>query len=208
MKLFTTNSLHHPKKTIAIFLRLLIIIQIIKKYGDYKLKNKKRAEQPLLFKIIMFFSGLILSLLITGITIQGLTVPTESMSPAIKKNDIVIINKLSLPEKNEIAAIKSPIEDDRVIISRIIASEFDTVEIRNKTVYINSKKSVFHENLRKSKKTFPMKFSYRDNMPPVKLGSKEYFVISDNFDRSYDSRTFGKVNEKMIIGKVVYIYKK
>jgi len=172
------------------------------------LKRKNRADQPILFKIIMFFSGIILGLLIIGITIQGLSVKTDSMLPSIKNGDFVIINKLNVPAKGEIAAIKSPIEEDKVILSRIVASEFDTVEIKNKNIFVNGKKSDPPSGLKKSEKMLPMKFSYRDNMPPVKLGAKEFFAVSDNFDRSYDSRTFGKISEKMILGKIIYIHRR
>ncbi len=51
---------------------------------------------------------------------------------------------------------------------------------------------------------FPMKFSFRDNMPPVKLERGEYFMLSDNFNSSFDSRSFGPVKNENITGRVIY----
>jgi hypothetical protein len=49
-----------------------------------------------------------------------------------------------------------------------------------------------------------MGFSFRDNMPPVKLNRNEYFIMGDNFDNSFDSRVFGPISGKLIEGKIIY----
>lgn len=172
------------------------------------MKTGNKKDEPLLFKVIMLFAGVILGLLVTGVTLKYMKIERNSMSPALIKGDYILISKFSKPNKGDIVAIKSPSQDNKLIISRVIAGEFDTVEIKSKTVYINGKKFSKNRKALKSPTILPMKFSFRDNMPPVKLGSREYFLISDNFDNSYDSRTFGKVPEDMIIGKILYIYKK
>ncbi len=169
--------------------------------------RKKKPDHPLLFKIIMLVSGLILGLLVTGLTIQVFKAGSESMSPAIKKGNFCLLNKFIHPKRGDMVAIESPTDEDRLVLSRVAATQGDVIEIKNKSVYINGRKSKFYENLKKSTKILPREFSYRDNMPSVKLGKEEFFLISDNYDRAYDSRTFGKIKGDMIFGKIIYVYK-
>ena len=52
-----------------------------------------------------------------------------------------------------------------------------------------------------------MTFSFRDNMPAIKLKRNDFFVLGDNIDNGFDSRHFGKINEHLIIGEVIYKFK-
>ena len=132
-------------------------------------------------------------------------VKTDSMNPALKAGDKIVINRMSKIRKGDIIAYDSPAEEGKILLSRILASEYETVEIRNKIVFINDKSiETDYKVLRDDTAAFPMKFCFRDNMPPVKLARNEFFVLGDNFDRSFDSRNFGKITKNAIIGKVIY----
>ncbi len=41
-------------------------------------------------------------------------------------------------------------------------------------------------------------------MPAVKLEADEYFLLGDNLDYSFDSRTFGPVSRECIIGRIIF----
>lgn len=153
----------------------------------------------------MLMAGLIAGFVCIKFIFLFAGVKTESMEPALKPGDKIVINRISKIRNGDIIALRSPAEDDKIVISRIIASEYETVEIRNKVVYINEKMyDIVSESTRDSSNIYPMKFCYRDNMPPVRMGRNEFFVLGDNFDRSFDSRIFGKVSKSAIIGKMVY----
>ncbi len=169
--------------------------------------KKKKADHPLLFKLIMLFSGVILGLVLTGTSVQIFTAGSASMSPAVKKGDICLINKIYSSKMGDIVAVQSPTDKDKLVLSRIAAVQGDVIAIKDKSVYINGKKSGFYAKIKKTAKILPTEFSYRDNMPSVKLKKGEVFIISDNYDRAYDSRIFGKIKNSMVFGKVVYIYR-
>lgn len=153
----------------------------------------------------MFTAGLIAGFIFIKIFFLLMNVKTDSMNPALKTGDMIVINKLSKIKKGDIIAFKSPAEDGKILLSRIIAAEYDTIEIRNKSVFINDKSmETDYKTLRDDSNVFPMKFCFRDNMPPLKLGRNEFFVLGDNFDKSFDSRNFGKISGNVITGKVVY----
>ncbi len=169
------------------------------------MKKNNYADHPLLFKVIMFAAGLIAGFIIMKIFFLLMSVRTDSMNPALKSGDKIVIGKMSGLKKGDIVAFHSPAEEGKILLSRIIATEYDTVEIRNKSVYVNDKiLETDYRTLRDDNTVFPMKFCYRDNMPPVKLARNEFFVLGDNFDKSFDSRNFSRITKSAIIGKVIY----
>lgn len=158
-----------------------------------------------MYKIVMLSAGLLLGLVLARLFFFIMTVNTGSMDPNLKKGERILVSRLASINKGDIVAAESPSEEGKIILSRIIASEFETVEIRNRIVYINDTVANFSWNtLKEDSAIYPMKFTYRDNMPPVKLGRGEYFLLGDNFNSSYDSRTFGPVPGRLIEGRIIY----
>lgn len=169
------------------------------------MKKNSNSDQPLLLKIIMLTAGLLIGFICVKFFILIMDINTDSMNPALKTGDKIIINKRSSIRKGDIIAFDSPAEEGRILVSRVIASEYETVEIRNKVVFVNDKKiDPASDSTRDERVIYPMKFCYRDNMPPLRLERNEFFVLGDNFDRSYDSRSFGRISKGTIIGRVIY----
>lgn len=170
------------------------------------MKKNSRTDHPVLFKIVMLSAGLITGFIIIKSSFLMMVVKTHSMNPTMKEGDRILINRISDVPTGDIIAFDSPAEEGKLLLSRIIASEYETVEIRNKIVYVNDKKAdPAAAGTRNESIIYPMRFCYRDNMPPVKLERNELFVLGDNFDSSYDSRSFGKINISSVTGKVIYI---
>ena len=129
------------------------------------------------------------------------------MKPGIGPGDRVIILKHVTPVHGDIVLLRSPVEPDRALLRRIIAAEGDSVEVKNGLIYVND--SAFRpswETVEKESRIFPMYFSYRDNMPVIRIKRGEYFVLADNPDLSFDSRMFGVVREEAVIGKSVFTF--
>ena len=96
------------------------------------------------------------------------------------------------------------ISKKRYLIKRIIGLPNETIEIREKKVYING--SLLEEswaNINNDLRFLNSEVSGRDNFGPYIIGYNEYFVLSDNRDYGYDSRDFGSVNFSFINGKVI-----
>lgn len=96
------------------------------------------------------------------------------------------------------------ISKKRYLIKRVIGLPNETIEIREKKVYING--SFLEEswaNINNDLRFLNSEVSGRDNFGPYIIGYNEYFVLSDNRDYGYDSRDFGSVNFSFINGKVI-----
>lgn len=96
------------------------------------------------------------------------------------------------------------ISKKRYLIKRVVGLPNETIEIREKKVYING--SFLEEswaNINNDLRFLNSEVSRRDNFGPYIIGYNEYFVLSDNRDYGYDSRDFGSVNFSFINGKVI-----
>ena len=99
---------------------------------------------------------------------------------------------------------KVDISKTKYIVKRVIGLPNETIEIRDKTVYING--ILLNEpwiNINENNRILNFKISTRDNLKPYIIGYNEYFVMSDNRDYGYDSRNFGNISFSHILGKVL-----
>ena len=132
-----------------------------------------------------------------------------------KRGDIIFMTDPRSPRENFIKRFFSyviyfatfgnvNISKKRYLIKRVIGLPNETIEIREKKVYING--SFLEEswaNINNDLRFLNSEVSGRDNFGPYIIGYNEYFVLSDNRDYGYDSRDFGSVNFSFINGKVI-----
>ena len=110
------------------------------------------------------------------------------------------------PKRDDIVVFKYPKDRATDYIKRVVGVAGDTVEIKNKQLYINGK-AVENPYIQFTDKNI-MKASAgpRDNMGPVKVPAGSLFVMGDNRDNSYDSRFWGFVPLKDVLGKAFILY--
>ena len=96
------------------------------------------------------------------------------------------------------------------VVKRVIGMPGDTVEIRNKRVYVNGEIYLKgYEQFLDRNNTYPQNhFLYRsrDNMDPIVIPEGHYFVLGDNRDLSHDSRVWGFLDRKDITGAPAMIF--
>lgn len=167
-------------------------------------------------------TALLLALLIRAFVIQAFKIPTGSMIPTLVVGDHILVNKfiygvkvpftdekilpLKEPEREDIIVFKYPEDPSRDFIKRIVAVGGDTIESKDKVIYINGKpvKEPYVQHTDDSIR--PGGVEPRDNFGPITVPEDEYFVMGDNRDQSYDSRYWGFVDEKAIKGEALIIY--
>jgi len=167
--------------------------------------DDSKSKFTIISKFIMILAGVILGILITRIFFTTFTVKGTSMIPNFLDQEKVFILKHINPKKNDIVLIESPLEENKYLLKRVIALSGDTVEIKNKIILINNIK---HQNsfkiINSNSKFLPIKYSFKDNLPKLTIKQNYIFVLNDNRNNSFDSRTFGAIEEDKIIGKVLF----
>lgn len=129
-------------------------------------------------------------------TIQIISGP--SMLPTFTSGSHVFVDRRDWVElkRGEVVILKYPGDPQhRTFIKRIIGVPGDTVAIRDSVVYVNN--SPINESyLQPGTITAP-------NIDSKLLSKNEYFTMGDNRPVSNDSRFFGPVERKFIIGRVI-----
>lgn len=146
---------------------------------------------------------LVAIVLIPSFIVSNTRVPTESMMPAIKPGDHLIVNRLPFyyrnPTHGEIVVFKY---DKDYLIKRVIAIPGDEINIIENQVYINGELLDESAYLSDDMKTYLYAGSKVDF--PYIIPENYYFVMGDNRLNSKDSRVFGAVFISNIIAKAGY----
>ncbi|OGF44916.1 MAG: signal peptidase I [Candidatus Firestonebacteria bacterium RIFOXYC2_FULL_39_67] len=138
--------------------------------------------------------------------IQTFTLSAGSMESTLLVGDQLFVSKyaykISKVERFDIIVFKAPIEKKPVYIKRCVGLPGDKVEIRKKRLFINGIEQT--EPYAKHIDTNVIK--ERDDYFLLVIPQGKYFVLGDNRDSSYDSRHFGLIDKKDIVGKPIKIW--
>ncbi|MDP7447179.1 MAG: signal peptidase I [Candidatus Latescibacteria bacterium] len=169
-----------------------------------------------------------LALLIRSTVVQAFYIPSGSMEDTLFIGDYLLANKfiygapvelpvlseplfrlpaLRDPEQGDIVIFRSKTEVGRDLIKRCVAVGGQTVEVRDKLLYVDGT----HFELPPAGKLtdpriLPGTSSSRDNFGPYRVPEDSFFMMGDNRDNSNDSRMFGPVPRRLIKGKAMIIY--
>ena len=143
-------------------------------------------------------SAAVYATLIVTFGFQVARVDGLSMAPTLEDHDRLIVNKLvyelSEPRPGDIVMLYYPLNPEKMFVKRVIAKEGDVVRIVDGHVYVND--VPLHDDY------VPQEFRSHDDYGPQVVQQGYYFVMGDHRNNSSDSRHWGMVPKKYIIGKV------
>jgi signal peptidase I len=169
--------------------------------------------------------AVILALFIRTFVVQAFKIPTGSMEENLLIGDHLLVNKFVfgpsasalekavLPladiRRGEVIVFKYPVEPERDFIKRVIGLPGETVEVKERKIYINGAPiddPHAHYLLPASSSDEVTSFDVRERYGPVTVPPNQYFVMGDNRDNSQDSRYWGFLPRELIKGKALIIY--
>jgi signal peptidase I len=157
----------------------------------------KRQTQLLICGVLW---SVIFYLFISHFVLMAVEIKGTSMSPTLLDGDRYILFRCPYlwrsPRVGEIVVIKDP-QDQDLSIKRIVGLPNDLIEVRKDGVYVNNRK--LPEPYLTSVAALA---SGIEPVKPIRLGPHDYFVLGDNRFRSADSRLYGPVPRKFILGLI------
>jgi signal peptidase I len=184
------------------------------------------SSNPKTAKIREYAEAIIIAILIAAFirtfVVQAFKIPSGSMKPTLEIGDHILVNKFSYgvklpylrntiipfgqPQRGDIAVFIYPEDKTKDFIKRVIAVGGDTVEIRNKKVFINGEAIDDPYGVHVEDVIYPTSIQRRDNLGPIKVPEGTIFAMGANRAQSYDSRFWGFVKLEDVIGKAFIIY--
>jgi signal peptidase I len=110
------------------------------------------------------------------------------------------------PERGDIIVFMFPEDETKDFIKRMVGLPGETVEIRDKKVYINNRLMSEPFTQHVDRGVVAHHIQPRDNLGPIVVPPGSYFVMGDNRDQSLDSRFWGYVKREKIKGRAFLIY--
>ena len=173
----------------------------------------------------LFGSALIIALIIKTSLVEAYNIPSGSMEDTLMTGDFILGNKfiygakipllplhlpaLSDPKPEDVVIFKFPSNPDQNYVKRCIAGPGQTVELRDKKVFIDGKLVEDPEYSKHTDKRIKPRSGSngsRDNYGPYTVPEGHYFMLGDNRDNSYDSRVWGCVPRSNILGRAMIIH--
>jgi signal peptidase I len=188
----------------------------------HEVKSEKSSRRLFQEYSEAFAVALILAILLRAFVVQAFEIPSGSMEPTLLVGDHILVNKfvygwripfvgkrwpeIREPDRGDVIVFVYPVDRSKDFIKRVIAVGGDTVEIRDKKVLINGRVTKDPHAYFSSDIVYPGGALPRDNMSPIKIPKGFLFVMGDNRDNSYDSRFWGFVPLRDVVGEAFIIY--
>jgi signal peptidase I len=193
---------------------------------DDKSKTKEQTKEKTKSKAKEYIESIIIAILIAvfirTFIICAYKIPSRSMVQTLLVGDHILVNKfiygvkmpllrntiipVTNPQRGDIVVFIYPNDRSKDFIKRVIGVGGDTIEIKNKKIFINGKEysdsyGIYSDNI-----IYPATMQPRDNFGPITVPKNSIFVMGDNRDESLDSRFWGFVDLKDVEGKAFIIY--
>jgi signal peptidase I len=170
--------------------------------------------------------AVILALFIRTFVVQAFKIPTGSMENNLLIGDHLLVNKFALGpaptslerallpvktvKRGDIVVFKYPEDPERDFIKRVIGLPGETIELREKRVYINGRGlDEPYVHFLQPPAGGPDEITsadVRERYGPVTVPPDQYFVMGDNRDNSQDSRYWGFLPRDDMKGTALVIY--
>jgi signal peptidase I len=141
-------------------------------------------------------------LFISHFLVQSVRVVGVSMVPTLQDSQFYLLNRWVLhfraPHQYEIVVLRDPL-DGGFAVKRVIAVAGDSVYLSDGLIYVNGEK-LKEPYLPKGTLTFANE-RFKEQLFKCRAG--QYFVLGDNRSNSLDSRAYGPVSRRDILGLII-----
>lgn len=189
-----------------------------------------------------FVVAAILFVLLRSFLVQTFVITSGSMEKTLLVGDFLVVNRAAIgstvpfthlhvpgysaPRRGDVIVFRPPPSDpiDMDLVKRLIGVPGDTIEMRDKVVYIDGKPldepyllhtdaadvtdpAMSWQRAYLSPSVDPASYApTRDDWGPIVIPSDHYFMMGDNRENSVDSRFWGFVEGGYLLGRASFLY--
>ena len=137
-------------------------------------------------------------------------IPTGSMIPTLMIGDRIFVDKITYrfrePHRGEIIVFRYPLDRKKDFVKRLVGFGGESLEIRDGQLYVNDRKleepALFSQRFYYNRDDW----KYGKHYQKILIPEGYLFLLGDNSAASSDSRNWGFVPRKDVIGRVVLIW--
>lgn len=137
-------------------------------------------------------------------------IPTGSMRPNLMEGDRIFVDKITYrfrePERGDIIVFKYPLDRKKDFVKRLVGLGGETLEIRDGQIFINGRR--LDQPVSISERFYYNRddWNYGKRGFQIKIPEGHLFALGDNSAQSSDSRNWGFVPRKDVVGRAVLIW--
>ncbi len=139
-------------------------------------------------------------ILISHFVLGSVQIDGTSMEATLHDGECHLVNRwifyFRAPRRGELVVIRDNV-DDNLCVKRIVGLPEEQLQIKQGRVYINGR-PLPESYLTQGLETWPLQYGAR----PLTLGKDRFFVLGDNRENSLDSRSYGALDRKNVLGLV------
>lgn len=169
---------------------------------EQKEKKRESFAAAAHYFVEIFVITLCVVLFLTAFVMRHTVVDGSSMQNTLQDGQHLLISDLFYEaERGDIVVLQSSNIDIKTpIVKRIIAVGGDRIKMENGTVFVNDQ-AITEKYVLEGCHPYPEKLN---NFPEITVSEGHVFVLGDHRDLSKDSRMFGEIDERCILGKVYF----
>ena len=194
-----------------------------------KAASRRAAKSTIREYMEAIVLAIVLTVVIRGLIVQAFRIPTGSMENTLLVGDFLFVNKLVYgseidvgiaghrviyyrfpairkPQRGDIIVFRYPDDPSRDFIKRCVAVEGQTVQIRDKVLYVDGEPQTERYVIHSDDRMLPPEVNQRDNFGPIVGPKGHIFMMGDNRDNSHDSRFWGPLPLSLVKGKAMILY--
>ncbi|MEI5988582.1 signal peptidase I [Enterococcus termitis] len=173
------------------------------------MEKRKSYIGSFIFFMKLLIPSLLLLFILRGFILIPVPVDGNSMEKTLSQGDMIAMEKFTSIKRFDVVVFKLP--NGAIYIKRVIGLPGDAIRYEDDQLYINEQpveESFLEKNIKKDHETAPYttNFNLSDLITTDVLPKDSYFVLGDNRRMSKDSRSFGAVESKYILGKAQFVY--
>ena len=190
---------------------------------------RSRAKSAIREYLEALVLAVVLTIVVRGLVVQAFRIPTSSMEETLQIGDFLFVNKMVYgseidigvaghqlvyhrfpairePKPGDVIVFRYPDDPSRDFIKRCVATGGQTVELRDKVVYVDGQAQEEPYAVHKDPRVLPRESSPRDNFGPYVVPQGQLFMMGDNRDNSHDSRFWGGLPRTLVKGQAMILY--